>query len=613
MLETGAMRHVLLVGVLLLAMLGSACGLADARAASPSISPSDGKTVLRVGLIVDVDNLNPFIGISFAAGLVRMLNYDVLVGLDPATMQPVKGADAGGLATDWSTSPDGTRWTFTLRRDAAWQDGHGPVTAGDVAFTYNYIVDNDMSGYTIYTAGITRVEAVDDYTVRIECDRPKADLLTGANSIPIVPEHVWSTISPKAAATSYPNKPPIVGSGPFQCTEIKSGSYTKMVANRAYWRGAPKVDEVLFEYYTNRDSMVWDLEAGTIDACYQLSYEQEQKLEQNADITARAFVVNGYDDLVMNCYEGGQNLGNPVLRDPRFRRALQWAVDKEKLAQIIYHGVGKAADTVIPPGYSTDPEWHWTPPSSEAYTFDLDRARRLLAAAGYRDTDGDGIRDYRGKPIELRLWAMSDYATSQQEVKLIADWFRQLGLGIDVATMPMAAMYDRIFSVKGGEPAPDFDICQSGFYLGLDPGQSLAIFTTEQFGMWNDSGFSDEEFDRLYTEQAQALDKTQRKELVDRMQQIVYEQSPYVVLAYFGDTEAWRNEWVGWVVSPAEIGSALFSADSYLFVQHRQGVVASEEESGLASWGPPAVLVGVAVVAVGGIVLGRRRRRPEEE
>ena len=96
---------------------------------------------------------------------------------------------------------------------------------------------------------------MDDYTVRIECDRPKADLLTGANSIPILPEHVWSAISPKAAATSYANKPPIVGSGPFQCVEFKNGGYMKMVANKAYWRGAPKVDEVLFEYYTNRDSM----------------------------------------------------------------------------------------------------------------------------------------------------------------------------------------------------------------------------------------------------------------------------------------------------------------------------------------------------------------------
>ena len=68
MLETGAIRHVLLVGVLLLAVLGIACGLADARATSPSASPSGGRTVLRVGLIMDVDSLNPFIGISFAAG-----------------------------------------------------------------------------------------------------------------------------------------------------------------------------------------------------------------------------------------------------------------------------------------------------------------------------------------------------------------------------------------------------------------------------------------------------------------------------------------------------------------------------------------------------------------
>ena len=202
-----------------------------------------------------------------------------------------------------------------------------------------------------------------------------------------------------------------------------------------------------------------------------------------------------------------------MLRDWRFRQALQWAVDREKLAQSCTTAWARPGDTVIPPGYSTDPDWHWTPPASEAYTFDLEKARQLLEAAGYRDANGDGVRDYRGEPIELRLWAMSEYVTSQQEVKLIAEWFRQLGLRVDVATMPMGAMYDRIYNMKDGDLAPDFDICQSGWYLGLDPGPSLSFFTTDQIGNWNDSGFSDAEFDRLYAEQAQTLDKMRRKSL----------------------------------------------------------------------------------------------------
>ena len=605
--------RLVVAGLVFLLLASLAWGLTQAIATSASPSPLQSKLVLRVGWIVDPDSLNPFIGTLFTSSLVSSLNYDVLVGMDAATLKPTKGDEATGLATDWTTSSDGRTWTFTLRRDATWQDGHGPVTADDVAFTYNYVIDNDMAAYAIYMEAVDRVVAVDDYTVRIDCERPKADMFVVTGAVPILPEHIWSKISPKAAATSYANEPPIVGSGPFQCVEFKKSRYVRMVANEAYWRGAPKIDEVLFEFYANLDSMAWDLEAGSLDACYQLSYTQVQRLRGSSGITARTFLANGYDNLVMNCYAGGGSLGHPVLRDPRFRQALQWAVDREKLNEVVYRGYALAGDTVIPPGFSTDPEWHWAPPPSQAYAFDLDRARRLLDAAGYRDTNGDGIRDYRGEAIKLRLWAMSEYETSKSEVKLMASWFEQIGLEIDTATMPLGAMYDRIFNAQAGVPRPDFDLCQSGWTLGRDPSGSLSMFTTDQIGSWNDSGFSDEEFDRLFAEQSMTLDLTRRKLLVDRMQEIVYDQSPYIVLVYFGDTEAWRDEWVGWVVSPAGVGNAVFSFDSYLFVRPRDAAAAADDLSGLPGWTFPLVLAGVAAVIGGGIVVRRRRRRPMEE
>jgi peptide/nickel transport system substrate-binding protein len=613
MIRTIAVRRLLLLAGLVVLSAGLVASRSPAATASPSTSPSAATDALRVGLIMDVDSLNPFVATNVTSNLIISLNYDVLVGLDPVTLKPSRGQDASGLATDWTTSADGTTWTFNLRRDATWQDGRGPVTARDVAFTYSDIIDNEMAAFTSYTQGITSVRALDDDTVRFVCDRPKADLLTSAGAIPILPEHIWSGVSPKAAATSYPNRPPIVGSGPFQCVAVKKNGYATMVANKAYWRSSPKIDKILFEYYTNRDSMAWDLQAGAIDACYQPSYEQERKLEKDPSITARTFVVNGYDDLVMNSYEGRESLGNPVLRDPRFRQALQWAVDRDKLVQLVYEGTGVPGDTVIPGGYSADPDWHWTPPASETYTFDLEKARQLLDAAGYRDADGDGVRESRGKPITLRVWSMSEYPTSRAEVKLVCDWFEQLSLKIDQATIPMGAMYDRIFNMKDGELAPDFDICQSGFYLGPDPGQSLSFFTTGQLGTWNDSGFSDPEFDSLWREQARTLDTGQRKQLVDRMQQIVYEQSPYIVLAYFGDGEAWRNEWTGWVASPPDVGSAVRTVDSYLFVHRAAAGTTAAQESGRSRWLVPLALVGVAAVAGGGAILARRKRRAEEE
>ena len=611
-------RHALLAGVLLLAVLGLACGLADALATSPSASPSDEKTVLRVGWIMDVDTLNPFTRLNASSWEVCSLNYDSLVGLDAATLTYSGGTQATGLATDWTVSSDGKTWTFTLRDDAAWQDGRGPVTADDVAFTYNYVLDSALTSVSMSTAGVRRAVAIDSHTVRIDCTRPKADMLNLAWSLPILPEHIWSRIDPDQAGSTYRNGPPIVGSGPFQCVEFKKGGYVRMVANEAYYRGAPQVDEILFEFYTNPDTMAWDLEAGTIDACFEPGFLAVERLQKTPGFTARAFQAKGYDNLVINCYAppaGGKSLGHPVLRDWRFRQALQWAVDRDKIVDVVYHGVARPGDTAIVPGYSSDPDWHWSPPASEAYGFDLERAGQALDAAGYRDVNGDGVRDYRGEPIELRLWAMSEYVSSQTEVKLIASWLRQIDLEIDVATMPMGAMYDRIYNMEDGALAPDFDLCQSGWWLGLDPGANLSWFTTAQIGNSNDSGFSNAELDRLFVEQGRTLDTMQRKQLTDRIQQIVYEQSPYIILDYFGDTEAWSDKWVGWVTSPRNVGSAVSSdtVDSYLYVRPRSGDAVTSAASSSGSLAVALAAVAGAAMVTGGLVLWRRRKRPEEE
>ncbi len=223
-------------------------------------------------------------------------------------------------------TPDGKTWTFTIREGARWNDGV-PLTAGDVAFTYNYIIDNDLTNWTSYTQGITHATAVDDTTVRFDCSEPKADMLRVY--VPIVPEHVWSKVPGEAASVSYPNTPPIVGSGPFTCVEWKKNSFVKMVANKGYWGRAPQIDELYFEYYTNADTMVQDLKAGTIDGAFQILDAQYLQLKTEPGIEARTIATNGFDELAFNCYEGPSR-GNPVLKDVKFRQALNWAVDKDE-------------------------------------------------------------------------------------------------------------------------------------------------------------------------------------------------------------------------------------------------------------------------------------------
>jgi len=615
----------ILILILILASLGPGLGQAFAAspspiAASPGTSTSGAKVVLRVGWTHEPDNLNPFIGTMFSSYQVFNLTYDVLVGIDPGTMAPQKGESAAGLATDWTTSPDGKTWTFTLRHDAAWQDGSGPVTARDVAFSYNQIIDNELANFAPYLTGIKHVTAVDDYTVRFDCTQPKADVLYNTNLVYILPEHIWSTVPVTTLETSFQNKPPIVGSGPFQTVTFKKGGYVQMEANRSYWRSAPKVDEILFEAYTNEDTMAQEMKSGAIDACTGLLDAQLRMFDGVPGVTAEAIPADGYDNLVFNCYEpvdGGTSLGNPVLRDWRFRQALQWAVDKQKLVALAFDGNSRPGSTVIVPGFSEDPEWAWTPPADQAYSFDLAKAGQQLDAAGYKDTDGNGIRDSEGRPIRLRLVGRTENQGSQTEAKLMAGWFRQLGLKIDLQTLDSGALSDRIYNTAGGKPAPDFDMFIWGWYNALDPGAAMSNFLTSQIGGANDSSYSNLTFDQLWTEQARTLDVTKRKQLVDQLQQIIYQQSPYVVLTYFDDAVAWNTgKWTGWSRMPTNGGNPVIPYTgnaSYLSVEPKTastGTATGGGGNGL--WW--VVLSAVVVVAgVVTVVLVRRRRRTIEE
>jgi len=616
-IQGGRSSVAVIILLLLLLALGLAAGPAQAAAssasASPAASPAAGKVVLRIGYVGEPDNLNPFVAQVFPSYLIFATNYDFLVGIDPATLVPSKET---GLAQDWTTSADGLTWTFTLRDGPTWQDNGQPVTSADVAFMYDYILKNEMSNYTSYTAGITKVTAVDPKTVEFTTDKPKADMLLALNSIPILPEHVWNDVPPKLAGTTYPNKPPIVGSGAFQCVEYKKSSYVIMEANKDYWRGAPHVDQLIFQCYTNDDTLAQDLKAGTIDGAIQLLNSQIRLFKDDPAITVESIRANGYDDVVVNSYvppKGVTTLGNPALQDPKFRQALQYAVDREKMVSIVYEGNARPADTIITADYYTDPDWHWAPPADEAYTYDLTKAGDLLTAAGYPLNDGVRVgKD--GKPVTLRLWSRQSSATSQQEGKMFAGSLRDLGIKVDYEVMDNGALMDKIYNSKGDQFLPDFDLCIWGWYNSIDPGQATSYFTTDQIGGWSDCAYSNPEYDKLYLEQLHTIDPVARKAILDQMQQIIYEDSPYLLLTYSNDTEGWNTaEWEGWVKSPAGFGNVLNQTTGVFTYLEVRPKVAEESPSsgGGGSGGTTWIIVGViaAVVVIVVVVLLVRRGR----
>ena len=217
-----------------------------------------------------------------------------------------------------------------------------PLTAADVAFTYNYIIKNNMANYLNYVAGIETVKALNPTTVQFTCAHPMALGYMETQSVPILPEHIWEHVSPQAAMTSYGDKPPIIGSGPFETVGYVKGSYIEMVRNPNYWGPKPAVDTIYFEMYQNAETMVSDLRAGRLDGAWGIPVAEFTQLQSVKGIKAIAYPFYEWDYLEFNCYDKASSLGNPVLRDWRFRNALNYAIDKQRLCGLAYDGLRPA-------------------------------------------------------------------------------------------------------------------------------------------------------------------------------------------------------------------------------------------------------------------------------
>ena len=304
-----------------------------------------------------------------------------------------------------------------------------------------------------------------------------------------------------------------------------------------------------------------------------------------------------------------------MLQDPAFRSALQWAVDKDKIVAIGYSGNAAPADTLCTADfYSADADYHLTPPTP--YTFDLDKARQALSEAGYVDGDGNGIREYKGKDIKLRLYARTESPESQNCGKLITGWFEEVGLDIDYQVIDDGALGDKQYNYDGNDYAPDFDLFIWGWGGDVDPNFILSVMTTGSIESWSDCMWSNAEYDKLFLEQQTTIDVQERIALVHKMQQIVYDESPYIPLVYPLDLEAAnKGTWTGWVRAGEDKGLWWYNTQPDTYVAVHPATATTAETSGGSSTGIIAAIVAAAAVVILVVVLllRRRSRRVETE
>jgi peptide/nickel transport system substrate-binding protein len=579
-------------------------GITGAFAASTSPAPQSGTLDLRIGWTVQPDNLNPFIGWADATYEVWALNYSFLFGFGTNNKPTLDLAAEFPTQANGGISADGLTYTIHIKPNLKWSDGT-PLTAADVAFTYNYIVDNAMANYTYMMVGIKRTVAVDATTMKIICTRPKADL--EYMWVPILPQHVWEQVPPAAAEADYQVTYPLVGSGPFQVVQFKRNDFVHLTRNPYYYGKKAAVSDIFFQMYMSADAMTVDLQATNIDAAWGIPTAQFAGLKSASGISPVPYILMNWDYLSFNCYTG-KSLGNPVLKDWKFRNALNWAVDRERLSQTAFNGDATAGTTIAPPGTWHDPDYHWQPPADQVYTFDLAKADLLLDQAGYPRGAG-GLRQYQGQPITLRLWATTDSVPEQTEAGLIASWFKQLGLKIQYSTIDQGALENRIWFYQGDTFVPNFDMYVWSWDGYNDPGQTLSTMTTSQIENSNEPAWSNAQFDRLNTQQFAALDPEKRKQLIWQMQQIMYEQTPWIVTTYPDHLEAFNNDkWTGWTRVTNEQGPVFFAGgnvESYLNLMPKSGAA---KKGATGVWLALGVLAGIIVIALVAMMIMRRRR-----
>ena len=600
---------VLLAVLLTLALSGVALAETSSPAAAPSPaggSPSSGPLTYRIGIAQDVvDGVNPFSSQSGIAWESFRLGYNFLTWYD-ADYKPVPDA-----AETWEISPDGLTWTFHLRPDLTWSDGR-PLTAHDVAFTYNLILDTQHWMYIQYLVGVTSVTAPDDSTVVITTEKPNSGML--ALYIPILPEHVWSKVDPEKL--DYFKNMPMVCSGPFRVTEVKKSHWVTLEANPDFPQalgGRPHVQTVRFEIYQTTETMVADYKAGNLDSISSFTALDFKTLSGMPGTAVDPGPSIGFHQLSFNCWDSPKSKGDPLTRDVIIRQAVAWAIDREKINTISMGGLATAGAAMFGPA---QPYWQWTPPVGQAYRYDPEKAKQILEAAGYVDRNGDGVREAPGgEPLAFRFVALNEYPEDISAAKMIVGWCRDVGIKLKLDQMDEGAFTDQFYDNA------NYDLFIWSWGGDIDPGFMLSTYTTTQIMNNSMNQYSNPEYDALFDEQAQALDplhpsdRSKRQAIAFKMEEIINRDCPDIVLWYNVNLAAYRTDrWTGYVRAPGPEGAPFWNMirTTYQDVQPKAGATASSSSGTPLVWGVVGVVVAALLVVLFALARRRRAQRIEE-
>jgi peptide/nickel transport system substrate-binding protein len=542
-----------------LALVIAACGpqspqSSGSQAAQPSSSATGG--TIRVGIAGAPDSLNPGNGLLSEAYTLFELMYDT-----PITVT-ASGEYVAELATEWSVADDGVTWTMTVRDDAVFHDGE-PVTAEDVAFSMRLYKATEAFQYlTGYMDVFDSIEAVDATTVEMVATQPIGNFEYRVSFMYVLPKHIWE--AHEGDAVAFENLE-MIGSGSFKLLEHRQGEFDRLEANKDYWGGAPNIDGVIFQTIDNSDARVQALINGEIDVIDEFpvtAVPGQQNSETVEILIADAGPASSsLRDIIFNvadpddCPETAECTGHPALQDVVVRQALSTATNKQELIDVALGGLGSPGLGLVPIGlgdfYASD---------LEDYPYDPDAAAEMLEDAGYRDTNGDGVRECKADQdcptgdLTFRFNFPTDIDSAPREAEIVSANWEEAGVRLEVQGLESDTLTSVCCDVD--RPVYDYDVILWGWGSDPDPQFLLGVLLCSSIPSgFNESGYCNPEYDELYEQAGVETDPQARIELIHEMQRIALEDVPYIIPFYDQSIEAYRSDrWTNWPADNPTLG-----------------------------------------------------------
>lgn len=509
------------VGVTLTVLLAAgvlltAGGLLDGFAVP--VSAATPRDVLVIGIAGDVDNLDPHVTMTNRSWAVtypayeRLVRYKIEDGIGSTEVEP-------DLATDWTVSDDGLVWTFRLRDNARFADG-SPVNADAVVYSFRRLLAIGEGPSESFPT-LAAIEALDSHTVRFTLDEPFAPfLLTLANN-------GAGIVNPRLDAHDNGDygrgwlAERTMGSGPYQVERWDKDQQIRLVPNPHYGGTAPAFRMVLFLVINDPSARRLQLERGDIDIAEALPLDQLERIRKMPGIRVEDHPSLRVTYLYLHNQRG-------ALADPRVRRAISYAVDYDALIQGVMLGNAVQMRGPVPEGmWSHDP-------TAYQYTKNLDKARALLAEAGY---SGGLTLGYLYSPVYPE-WEQIGLALQAQ--------LAAVGIRLELEPLAYATMRAKLgdgdFDIAVGNWTPDF----------ADPYMFMNYwFDSNNGGLpGNRSFYANDEVDALIRRAAVDTDLDGRTRLYQEAQRIVIDEAAYVYLYQQRYQVAMRDNVNGYVFNP---------------------------------------------------------------